>query len=92
MSAVTFNTRDVRHMDRKSPMVFLSLAPTTSGASAISQDAITEPSATTTTARRTSSLSSASSASASPTTATPPFRFLKLTPVQNGEDSDVAVE
>ncbi|KAF3021470.1 hypothetical protein E8E14_009891 [Neopestalotiopsis sp. 37M] len=77
MSAVTFNTMDIRKMDRKSPMVFLPLAPTTSGTSSVSQPAVAERP----TARRTSSLSSTSSASASP-----PFRFLQLSPVQNGED------
>jgi hypothetical protein len=78
MSA-TFTNQDIRNMDKR-PMVFLSLAPTTSDSYRTAQPAAAERPA----ARRTSSLSSTGS--------TQPLRFLKLGPVHNGEDLDEAVE
>ncbi|KAH8203987.1 hypothetical protein TruAng_001798 [Truncatella angustata] len=66
---------------RKSqPMVFLSLAPTTSETQAASpaQQSVERP-----TARRSSSLSSTSSVQ---------YRFLKLGPVQNGAHPDESQE
>lgn len=72
----SINVQDIR---KRQPMVFLSLAPTTSDSAQPAQPAqqpVERPAAT----RRTSSLSSNGSVQR--------YRFLKLGPVQNGEHPD----